>query len=279
MKQSGSDRLGSRFSRRRFLVLGGLSVAGLAAMGWEGLVREIIHLSIEKIKIPLSGLVESFSLAHISDLHYGDGHTPCDSLASSIKALKPDAVVITGDVIGSARGREKARRLISLMGLPCFVVSGNWESYLKWTPEEQERFYKSAGAELLCNATTFLPWGGGVNLIGVDDPFSGLDDLERASAGTTSGKPSVLLAHAPLIASRASFRKIDATLCGHTHGGQIRLPFFGAVVVPPGSDGFEMGLYDVNGMKLYVNRGIGTCIMPVRFMCPAELALIEFVPA
>lgn len=251
--------------------VGSLLTGGAVA---EGFVREIASVSVEKVKIQIPNFKGSFHVAHISDIHYGSiGHTPCESLAEKIVSLNTDALVITGDTLSSMKGLEKLSYLIEQCALPCFCVPGNWEHYIEWTADDQKRFYNKIGVEFLLNRNTFAGFGTGINIVGVDDPFTGFDDLEKAMKGCRPHKPVLLLGHAPLIANHASFRNVDITLSGHTHGGQVRLPLMGALLTPPGSDGFEMGLYRVNRMKLYVNRGIGTCILPLRFLCPPEITL------
>lgn len=244
-------------------------------MGAEAFGREILSPSVERVSISLPKMRGSFRLVQISDLHYRGGYTPCESLAGKIEALNPDAVCITGDVLSDRSSLDQLTRLLESLSAPVYVVPGNWEHYLQWNTSSQEAFYKKTGAEFLLNRTTRCALGGGVNIAGIDDPFTGRDDLDKALKGTDPSRPTILLSHAPLIAPQAARRAIDLTLCGHTHGGQIRLPFFGAVLIPPGSNGFQMGMYDVEGMKLYVNRGIGTCLVPMRFLCPPEITLFR----
>lgn len=262
-------------SRRQMLGVIGMGSLIFGGGVAEGFVREIVHLSVENVKIKIPNFEGSCRIAQISDLHYGSiGHTPCKSLATRINSLNADALAITGDTLTSFKGRDKLSYLIRKCRLPCYCVPGNWEHYIEWTKAEQKQFYNQIDVEFLPNQSTVANLGSGINIIGVDDPFTGFDDLETALKDCKAGIPKILLGHAPLIANQASFYKVDLTLCGHTHGGQVRLPFMGALLTPPGSDGFEMGLYEVDQMKLYVNRGIGTCIMPVRFLCPPEITLL-----
>ena len=249
--------------------------AGLAG---EGFALERFRISVEKITVPLAGLRGEFKLAMISDLHYGGHRAPLTILAETMQTLHPDAVAIVGDLLSDLSGLDQVESLLKAMNLPCFVVPGNWEHYLDWPGWEQQDFYRRLGAEYLLNSHSAELSDSGIQLAGIDDPFVGLDDLESAIKGFNPNRPLVLLSHSPRIAKRAAKAGVDITLCGHTHGGQIRIPGIGALIVPPGSDGYEMGMYSVGKMPLYVNRGIGTCMVPARFLCPPEITLFSFVP-
>ncbi len=258
------------------LWFGGAGSVIAATFAAESMVREIFFISIEKITLPIKGVTEPFTAALISDLHYGGYYSPCGSLAKKIKSLNPDFVAIAGDTLSSLKGMDRFTEFLKGLTMPAFVVPGNWESFLNWADNEQKKFYNSFGVEYLLNKNTFLNLGGGVNLCGVDDPFTGRDDLSKSLKGVNEKRPSILMAHAPLVANEAAFYNVDATLAGHTHGGQIRIPFKGPLFLPPGCGGYDMGLYNAGGMPLYVTRGIGTCIVPVRLLCPPEITLITF---
>ena len=278
-KSKPTNFLQKPISRRKLLKLAGAGAVITGGLGGEMFLRGKYYIEVERVNIPLEGITEPFKVALISDLHYTGSHAPCLSLAKKIRSLKPDIVTITGDVISDMNGVDQLLTLINNIGLPTFVVPGNWEIYLQWSAGSQYKFYKAAGVEFLFNKNTYLDFGGGINLVGVSDPFSGEDDLQAAKKGITAARPKILLAHAPIIADQAVLNKMDLTLCGHTHGGQIRLPYLKSPFLPPGSAGFDIGLYDMGTMKLYVNRGIGTSIVPVRFLCPPEITLFTITGA
>lgn len=238
--------------------------------------RENDKPEIVEIDFPLKNFDDRLTLAHLSDLHYSDkADVPLQGIIDRIKIINPDYFVITGDAIGSIKGPGRLEQLLDAMPCPGFATPGNWEHHLKWKLADQDRFYEKHGVGFLLNRWTCPDEKRGLCIAGVDDPFIGQDDLKEATKGIDEKTPVILLAHAPIIARQLPGTRIDLTLCGHTHGGQIRLPLVGALVIPPGSGGYEMGMYDVGDKKMYVNRGIGTAMISLRMFCPPEITVFR----
>jgi predicted MPP superfamily phosphohydrolase len=117
-------------------------------------------------------------------------------------------------------------------------------------------------------------------LASLDDGWSGKPDLDAAMEEWPEGAPTVLLMHEPDLATQYSLdKRINLQLSGHSHGGQVRFPFVGALILPYLSWKFPMGLYDVNGMWLYTNRGLGTTNVPLRVNCSPEITELTLVRA
>src|SRR5262249_39091807 len=117
--------------------------------------------------------------------------------------------------------------------------------------------------------------GSALYFAGIDDTWEGRNDLDTALQGIPAGSAVVLLAHEPDGAEQAAAtRPVGVQLSGHTHGGQIRVPFKGALVLPDLSGHYDQGLFDVDGMRLYVNRGLGMTAPYVRFNCRPEITQI-----
>ena len=106
-------------------------------------------------------------------------------------------------------------------------------------------------------------------------PDQDTEDESGKSGDAPKGVKRILLTHYPATANRLGTIKYDLILAGHSHGGQVRLPFWGALLVPGDVDGYVAGLYDTPGGPLYVNVGIGTWHIPVRFFCRPEITVIE----
>ncbi|MGZ3474987.1 MAG: metallophosphoesterase [Polyangiales bacterium] len=209
-------------------------------------------------------------VAHISDLHTGGFGVREKALLSALERERPDLVVFTGDVVDDGK-LENVRPLLSALHPPLgiFAVEGNWEH---WRPvTDAAAFYRSAGARLLSNDAVRLR--DDVVLIGLDDALAGLPDPRGALAKAPKEIVTLAAFHSP-VAYDDLAQRVDLALAGHTHAGQVRLPLFGAIWLPPGSGRYDRGWYD----KMYVSRGVGTSLLRVRFLCRPELAIIDVVP-
>ena len=166
--------------------------------------------------------------------------------------------------------RQVLTRLRAPLG--AWAVRGNWEN---WRPSINERaFYESAGVHFLLNSSAPV---GGLWLVGLDDEASGRPDLDAALRGVPRGAWTLALFHSPTYLDQAAGR-CNIALAGHTHGGQVRLPFLGPLWLPRGCGRFVEGWYEERGTRMYVSRGIGTSILPIRFFCRPELDLITLTP-
>jgi uncharacterized protein len=213
-------------------------------------------------------------IAHLTDIHtYGLGARE-QEMIRLIDAERPDLIVITGDLIshsGSYQGcRDVLRKLHAPLGV--WIVRGNHEV---WWPVEKERdFYASAGAQLIVNENRRIAER--VWLIGLDDAFAGAPDLEKGLAGVPPDDFKIALFHSPAFFDLAAGR-CDLALAGHTHGGQVRLPLVNPFWLPPSCGRYLEGWYESKGSRMYVSRGIGTSILPIRFMCRPEITIVEVV--
>ena len=232
--------------------------------------------------ITLPGLprqLDGLRLVHITDLHW-DVYTNAarmHAVFDEITALKPDLVVLTGDLITHYRRHidpctDALARLRARLGV--FAVLGNhdhWASGRLVTDALRKR-----GVHVLVNEHVLVD--GGLWLVGVDDPHLQFSDLDKALDGIADddGRPRLLLAHSPDIMAEAEGR-VDVVLTGHTHGGQVSFPVVGPLLRATRR---EAGRSFVQGMKragstlCFTNRGLGTVLIPIRFNCRPEVAVI-----
>ena len=207
--------------------------------------------------------------------------------AAALAALareQPDVVALIGDICNQ---RSDLPTLVAwareARGTTATVATlGNWEHHAGIDRAAAERAYGYAGVELLYNSVARVARGGaGLVLVGIDDPVRGHPDLGAALAGVRSAEPSIWLIHGPgyvdAVAPGTAPRPA-AVVAGHTHGGQIRLPFY-TPYTPPGSGRFVAGWYGDTVAPLYVTRGIGTVGIPARLFCPPELPVFTLRPA
>ncbi|MGV3463890.1 MAG: metallophosphoesterase [Heyndrickxia sp.] len=137
---------------------------------------------------------------------------------------------------------------------------------------------KEANFHVLMNETLSVELNNGekIFIAGIDDAMLGKPDIPRALKGISDDSFSILLSHAPDMADAASAIGVDIQLSGHSHGGQVKLPFYGPLVTPPYGRKYIEGKYHVNTkvpLFLYVNRGLGTTRLPFRFLSVPEITL------
>ena len=217
----------------------------------------------------------SLVVAHLSDLHAGELGVRESRAIALLEAAHPDLVVVTGDVVDGGT-LEPARAFFQKLHAPLgvLVVRGNWEH---WRPPPDERaFYASVGAKLLVNEG--LAIRDDVWVAGLEDESSATPDLAKALVGAPSTGMKIGLFHSPSFFDRAS-ASFQFAFAGHTHGGQVRIPFMAPPWLPDGSGRFVSGFYTRGGSQMHVSRGIGTSIAPIRFACKPEVTVVTFVPA
>src|SRR2546423_414240 len=153
---------------------------------------------------------------------------------------------------------------------------GNWEHDAGIDRATGEKAYGIAGVELLYNSTTRIRVGNAsLTVVGIDDPVMGTPDVATATHGLDEREPCLWVVHAPGYVDTIQPGVVPppaAVLSGHTHGGQVRLPFY-TPYTPYGSGRFVAGWYRDTLAPLYVSRGIGTVVLPARLFCPPELPI------
>lgn len=277
-------------TRRTFLkVLG--QVTATYAIGGAGLFEygrrvEPAWVVVEKVRVPVAKLppdLAGFKIVQLSDIHI-DAHTKIETVSKAValaNSLKPDLIVVTGDYV--SRQPEAIFDLAPVLASldarwGVFTILGNHEL---WTnPELVRSALEQTGLPVLVNQGVTLGSGRrSIYLAGVDDGWSGRPDLVQALAGRSEGLPTVLLAHEPDLADTfCRDGRVALQLSGHSHGGQIRLPGLGAIILPQYGRKYDQGLYNVNGMWLYTNRGLGLAPAPIRINCPPEVTEITLSP-
>ncbi len=240
----------------------------------------VILEQIDLVSARLAPALDGFRILFFSDLHYGcRGRRIRDEAAGLIGDTACDLLVFGGDVIDHTRWWPKAAEwLAHLAGPPTrLAVPGNWDYMPTGECSDYERRMRDTGFLSLCNAAHRVRHGGGeLQVIGIEDVKEGKPDVERAFRTIDPEEFTVVVCHSPDILLSLDPGRFDLLLCGHTHGGQIRLPGFGAVVTRTKlGKQYEAGLYEVSpGRHLYVSRGLGSGLIKLRVNCPPELVLI-----
>lgn len=288
MSDPKSDPTSVSISRKAFLSKGlkwlggfvGLSLAtGAYAYGWER-----TWLDVVRMPLTIPGLPEGFRgarLIHFSDVHLGHymEARDLDAIVSTIQKEQPDMICFTGDLLDEsiaplAEAVPILGQLQARWGK--FAVLGNHD-YALGKQNAVSEAWAAAGFEVLHNRHVAVKQNGeSIYIAGLEDALYGSPDVERAIADIPTGQTVILLAHEPDMADIAAQYPVHVQLSGHSHGGQVRLPWIGHLVTPPLARNYVQGLYRVGKTKqlqVYVNRGLGTTILPVRFFCRPELTV------
>lgn len=276
-------------SRRQFLTKAarGAAWAGIVAAGGWGLLKtlgppEVVRYDVAFADLPkeLNGL----TIAHLSDLHVG-GWTTADEIAQALdltRSLKPDLVVMTGDLIdrNPAFSQALVRHLPLLAASPLGVwaVIGNHDVYTG--ASQVTAALNGHGLTMLRNQhRVFSAEGLPLAIIGVDDSgrhwtgSGGHLGIKSAAAGLPQEVFTILLAHRPTSFNEARVLGIPLTLCGHTHGGQFAIP--GGPNLAEIVYEYTHGLYQAPGGLIHVSAGLGSVGLPFRIGVPAEVALLK----
>jgi predicted MPP superfamily phosphohydrolase len=267
-------------TRRLLLLLSicmGLLLSLMSYALWAGADRiEVVHHDLRTTRHG-----QAWRLVQISDLHLRGFAEREIALAQTVVALSPDVIVLSGDAIDRADAVPWLRSFVNALGrTPVLLVPGNWEH---WS-EVDFTSLKTIGATLLLNERWALARGDRqLEVIGLDDYTAGHPDIRLLSGGGAEADSvsAVLVQHSPGffdhedVRRQLAGRRLTLCLSGHTHGGQIAIAGW-APWTPPGSGRFTAGFYDVPGCRLYVSRGVGTSVIPLRLGARSEVAVFEF---
>lgn len=273
-------------SRRRFL--GGVSIAAAGTFAYARWF-ETRRLQTGRVTVPLSGGTRApLKLLHVSDLHA----SPVVSLGYIESALtralewKPEVICVTGDFI--TQRFDKAEEYTKILrrlsdAAPCFATLGNHDGGLwagqfgggytdvKWISD----VLRDSKITLLHNAAAQVrvrDWP--LQFVGVGDAWAKTVDPATAFRATVAGPATILLSHNPDSKDDLAPQRWDLMLCGHTHGGQLRVPWLGATPFAPVQDKrFVAGLHRWSGRLMHITKGIGN-VYGLRINCPPEVSFL-----
>jgi predicted MPP superfamily phosphohydrolase len=281
-----------RITRRNFLI--GSAAAGLGVATYAGTHGrhqiEFVQRTIPITKLP--DAFQGFRIVQISDIHLEE-YTEAYFLEEFVRRtnlLKPDLVLLTGDFVSkgpldfSVAYNAAGMCAEILTGLTCpqrYAILGNHD--VSVSSERVIQALESHGTPVLVDS--YIPIERGKDhfwLSGACDPGTSHCYLEMAIPPMADA-PVIFMAHEPdfveTVVQHPRFPSIDLMLSGHTHGGQVRLPILGPLILPPMGKKYVEGLFHFGHMQLYVNRGVGTVGLPFRLNCPSELTELTLVRA
>lgn len=260
------------------LTLGGLLLIDM-------LIIEPNWIAVERVDVSDTELAQVFSgvtVVQISDLHVRNklGYRE-NSLVEKVNALNPDIILITGDILEHIEELPAAKSILKRLKARhgTFAVLGNTDHSLGQL--KMDRLVDELGKEgvvFLRNNNISVPLQNGraLRLAGVDDPVSNRAHLNKALADIPEGEPVLLLAHSPSVYTQAILAGVNLVLVGHTHGGQVGIPWLIRQSEYANRSSVMSGIVRDGKTTMYVNRGIGTKTLPIRLFCRPEITAFTF---
>ena len=282
----------TKVTRRSFLRGSALSAGGLALYSGE-VARHEISIVTQAIAVDkLPDAFHNFRIVQISDIHFDEYTEPSflRRVLGHVNSLQPDLVLLTGDFISFGPmpptfvlgAMHRCADVLREIACPQrFAVMGNHDVYLG---EPVVRpILAAVNIPLLVNEHVPIERDGQrFWLSGIHDPVNGFPNLDLAIPERPDG-PVLLMSHGPDYADQVLAHRrgplVDVMLSGHTHGGQVRFPFLPPYHLPGGGLKYVEGLFRLDRLQLYVNRGIGTVGLPFRLNCPPEITLFTLQSA
>ena len=256
-------------------------LSGLVVCGYGILVRRKWFRVVERqVRVPgLDARFDGLRIAHLSDLHIGT-LTPKSwglSWAQAANRSMPDLAVVTGDMVTSGTDyHEDIAEVIGALRAPSgiFVSMGNHDYFGEGEPLVS--LLRARGVTVLRNEGTAIERdGASLWLAAIDDTWTRRDDLARAMRDRPAGAATVLLAHDPARFDEAADAGAEVVLSGHTHGGQVAMPFaYRAIGLANLAHRYRVGFYRRGRSTLYVHPGLGTTGPPMRLGVAPEVTIL-----
>lgn len=217
---------------------------------------------------------------HLSDLHIDWYQSRHDVVINIVAEQRPDWIFITGDLLNLPEGLSHLYRFLAGLRAiaPVYIVLGNHDHYSGVPVSQFVELSEAHHITLLINQHVVLPIDSAeLAIVGVDDPSLHRADLSCVPP-SAHRRFTLLLAHAPNILDKMEpHHEVDLILCGHSHGGQWRIPGIPTFWLPPGCNGRIAGEHRSGDHTLYVNRGMGWSLLPLRVNCNPEIVVIDWV--
>ncbi len=245
---------------------------------------------LNKCFVNFSSTHKGLKIAHISDLHVSKLYISTRRIKASLAQIRPDIIIMSGDYIENKNDIPKFILLLKEINSVCpvYLSLGNHDhKALKHDMTKLASFIdkiQETGTIVLLNSNTSLKKGNTIyNLIGIDDLRHGKPDVNKAfktiAPSVGSNCINIAFSHNPDMLFNLPKDKVDYFLCGHFHGGQIWMPFGLEFKIMRNEKlckmGYKRGAHKINGINIYINRGLGNVVFPFRFLSKPEIAVIQ----
>lgn len=268
--------------RRKFIKLS-LSAAGLSLLASYPILIERNIVTINRYQLYLGNLPASFdgfTIAHLTDLHLGTlvSETFIAGVVDKTNQLKADLIACTGDYVHKRNTTEEIDKVWPILSKlkakdGVYSVLGNHDH---WADTERSLYWLDrTGQNLRHKSVAIKRERERITVGGAGDYWEDDINIDETFLNTKASDFRILLSHNPDSVDTVYKTPIDLTLSGHTHGGQVRLPFYGAPILPVQNKRYSSGIIPTEKTTLFISRGIGWAIYPIRFNCYPEIAVLE----
>lgn len=254
-----------RFSRRRFLALAAAAAMPTLVCG-DAVWLEPTWVQTRHLRLDDSH--PTHRIVHFTDIHHKGDRAYLETVVAKINRLSPDFVCFTGDLIEQAPFVPEVLSFIEKIKAPVYGVPGNHDYWSRANFDLMRHSFARTGGAWMMDSQTTLP-GGKIHLTGL----TCIRGYPKRLAPRPRGR-NLLLIHYPLQAAYVK-DKFDLILSGHSHGGQVRIPFIGPLILPYWVGKYDVGMFHIPAGPLYVNPGIGWIGTPIRFNCRPELTVFD----
>lgn len=235
------------------------------------------NLEISRQKAVCAGISRPLRIVALSDLHDPCPYVYVPDLIKTINSENPDLFIMAGDIFSTCESENLISKLGNISpGCMKLAVMGNWEYDLYSNSNHLKCRFENAGIKLLINEVCEIQ---GITVIGLDDLLGGAPDFSMLSSASAGPAPNIVISHCPASFDffKSASRRQTICISGHTHGGQIA-PFGRVLVTPPGSGTYVQGWYYHQNNSMYVMRGVGTSVLPLRIGARPELLVLDLLP-
>ncbi|HEY1173929.1 MAG TPA: metallophosphoesterase [Verrucomicrobiae bacterium] len=253
---------GRKLTRRRWIIgtlLAAPILGALNALWWE---PTWLKVSRPKLSLPNART----RIVHLTDLHHKGDRAWLEKVVKAVNTQEPKIVCFTGDLVEESSHLAETLEILSGIKAPIFGVPGNHDDWSGINFTEVKKSFQKNGGDWLEDGSVTLE-NGRLAIVG--------STIKKAMPVMPTAERRIALFHYPQWVEKLGGQKYDLMLAGHSHGGQVRIPGYGPLIVPFQVGRYDLGLFQTAAGPLYVSSGIGWFMWKLRFNCRPEIAVFE----